>query len=80
MPQVKFLAEMVEKPEETWADEILGASLAAVGFWYQLTAGFSLPFPVNIILAPLSFVEWAIRLQIFQGKDGLLSSGPASMM
>ena len=74
--KVKFLAEVVEKPDETWADEILGVSLAAAGFWYQLTAGFSLPFPVNIVLAPLSFVEWAIRLNVFQGRDGMLSPAP----
>jgi len=36
---------------------IVGA-LALFGFWCQASSFFSLPFPLNILLAPLSFVEY----------------------
>jgi hypothetical protein len=43
--------------EETFIDEIIGYSLAFLGFWFQLANYFNLPFPLNIILFPASFVE-----------------------
>jgi len=32
--------------------------VALTGFWWQSAYGFSLPFPLNLLLAPFSFVEY----------------------
>jgi len=46
------------RSEETMLDELVGYGLAALGLWFQLASGFSLPFPLNVIMLPLSMVEW----------------------
>ena len=46
--------------KETWLDEIVGYSLAAAGFFFQIRYGFGLPFPLNILLLPVSMAEWFI--------------------
>jgi len=46
-----------ENDEDTYLDEILGWSLAAIGFYFQYTLGFSVPFPLNIVLFPLQITE-----------------------
>jgi hypothetical protein len=46
------------KNEDTYLDEIVGYAIAVIGLWFQLSLRFSLPFPLNIILLPLRFVEW----------------------
>ena len=51
-------------PNESVLDEIVGYIIAAQGFMFQLTQGFALPFPFNILLLPLSIVEWFLRLQV----------------
>lgn len=43
--------------EESSVDEILGGIVAFAGIYTQLNYGFSLPFPLNVLLFPLSFVE-----------------------
>ena len=43
--------------EESYLDEIIGWIVAAIGIYFQIRLGFSLPFPLNIILFPFSFVE-----------------------
>jgi hypothetical protein len=43
--------------EESYLDEILGWSVAALGIYFQLVNFFGIPFPLNIILCPISFVE-----------------------
>ena len=48
----------------TWVDEFLMVVLAGAGFTTQIMEGFSLVFPFNIILLPLSIVEWILRIQI----------------
>ena len=44
------------------------------GFMFQLNTGFALPFPWNIVFAPLTLLEWYLRLQIssevISGGDG----------
>ena len=50
--------------EDTYADELLGYSIAACGFYCQLNQGFSVPFPLNILMLPFSCVEWYIRYTI----------------
>jgi hypothetical protein len=58
----------VPKPfdaEKTYVDEAVAYPLAAVGFFVQFHFGFSLTFPLNIILLPLTIVEWILRWEIF---------------
>ena len=51
-------------PENTYLDEVIGFGAAAFGFSFQFFAGFTLPFPMNIIFLPLTFIEWFLRIQI----------------
>lgn len=48
----------------TMIDEYVGWGLAALGIWFQITSGFALSFPFNILLLPLTivefFLEWAV--------------------
>merc|ERR1712190_525631 len=53
-----------ENHEDTYIDEMIGWSLAGVGFLWQLTGGFSAPFPLNMILWPCSIAEGIIRWSI----------------
>ena len=64
-------------PQTTYLDEAVGYSLAAVGFAFQLSCGFSLPFPLNIIFLPLEIIEWFLRWQTTFGApaDDIPASG-----
>ena len=57
-------------PDESYLDEAVGYSLAAVGFLFQIFNGFSLPFPLNLIFLPLTIVEWFLRIQITMTPGG----------
>lgn len=46
--------------EDTMMDEIVGWTIAAIGVYFQLNYFFDLPFPLNILLAPVKVVEWVI--------------------
>ena len=35
-----------------------------VGFWSQFWSGFSLPFPLNILLIPVRLAEWSLRMLV----------------
>eukprot|EP00298_Acanthocystis_sp_HF-20_P011523 c19437_g2_i1.p1 GENE.c19437_g2_i1~~c19437_g2_i1.p1 ORF type:complete len:351 (-),score=129.09 c19437_g2_i1:103-1155(-) len=48
------------KHEDTNVDEIGGWVLAAIGVYFQVRYGFTLPFPFNILFFPLTLLEWAI--------------------
>ena len=39
-------------------DTIGAPALAAVGLWFQFRTGFSLPFPLNVLLFPFTLLEW----------------------
>eukprot|EP01080_Neovahlkampfia_damariscottae_P011134 gene11134-3953_t len=43
--------------EESYLDEIIGWTVAAIGIYVQIRLGFSLPFPLNVLLFPFSFAE-----------------------
>ena len=49
---------------DTALDEVLGWTLAALGFYFQYSLGFQVPFPFNVVLWPFAFVErrlmWAV--------------------
>jgi hypothetical protein len=44
--------------KDTYLDEIVGYGLAALGLFFQLSTGFSLPFPLNILLFPFTLMEY----------------------
>ena len=39
--------------------------LGCLGFWWQFWNGFSLPFPVNVLLLPVTFAEYGMRFLVF---------------
>ena len=43
--------------EETYLDEIVGWTIAAIGLYFQLIYFFGLPFPLNVLLGPISIFE-----------------------
>jgi len=45
------------KEEDTYLDEIVGWLLAFVGIYFQLNNFFGLPFPLNLLLFPISTFE-----------------------
>jgi len=47
-------------PEDTIIDEVAGYSLAAIGLYWQVSAGFQLYFPLNLLLLPATMAEWAL--------------------
>lgn len=55
-------------PDESIVDEVIGYSIAAVGFLFQLFNGFALKFPLNLVFLPLTIVEWVLRWQISMGS------------
>jgi len=52
-------------PDTTYVDEAIAYPLAAAGFYFQVTSGFALPFPWNLLLLPLTIIEYFLRFQIF---------------
>ena len=60
IPRVHLASDVVA----TYVDEALGYTVAALGFYCQLTWGFGLPFPFNIVMLPMDLVEWYIRWTI----------------
>ena len=44
--------------EETNIDEVIGYFMTFLGISFQLTRGFNLPFPMNLLLFPFTFLEW----------------------
>jgi len=57
-------------PDTSFLDEIIGYTLGAAGFVWQITSGFSLPFPLNLALLPLTIVEWFLRWQVTFAAPG----------
>ncbi|CAK9093312.1 Uncharacterized protein SCF082_LOCUS43898 [Durusdinium trenchii] len=51
-------------PDKSYLDELVGLPLAAFGIWFQLKHNFSLPFPYNLALLPLTIVETVLRFMI----------------
>ena len=62
-------------PNDSYLDEAVGYIVAAAGFYTQLAYGFHLAFPVNLILLPLSIVEWILEWQIVMGSGAPIPSG-----
>jgi len=52
-------------PDKSYLDEAIAYPLAAAGYYVQVTHGFGLDFPLNLILLPCTIVEWFLRFQVF---------------
>jgi len=53
-------------PDKSYLDEVIGYPLAAFGFYYQVIHNFAIvPFPLNIVVAPLAIAEYCLRFEIF---------------
>lgn len=46
--------------DDSFAFALLVCSVATLGFLTQVLSGFSLPFPLNLFLLPLTIVEWLL--------------------
>ena len=44
--------------------EVIGYTLAVLGFYTQWQWGFGLPFPLNLIMFPFTLIAWYIRYTI----------------
>jgi hypothetical protein len=44
----------------SYVDEFLGGAIALSGLYFQFSLGFSPPFPLNILLLPLTILEAAL--------------------
>ena len=65
-------------PDASYLDEVVAYGLFALGFGTQLLYGFGLSFPFNLLLLPLTAVEWILRWQItLQGAPSV--EGGAAM-
>lgn len=51
-------------PDDSILDDIIGFIIAFQGFMFQWKTGYTLTSPWNIILAPLSFVETLLSMQV----------------
>eukprot|EP00408_Alexandrium_pacificum_P007625 CAMPEP_0171208498 /NCGR_PEP_ID=MMETSP0790-20130122/28119_1 /TAXON_ID=2925 /ORGANISM="Alexandrium catenella, Strain OF101" /LENGTH=347 /DNA_ID=CAMNT_0011674095 /DNA_START=80 /DNA_END=1123 /DNA_ORIENTATION=+ len=49
-----------ENDENSYMDEAIGWGIAAAGLLFQFMTGFVAPFPLNILLLPITIVEWII--------------------
>ena len=52
---------------ESYLDEAIAYPLACVGLGTQLYYGFRLAFPLNLVLLPLTVVEWILEWQVVFG-------------
>jgi len=51
-------------PDDTYVDEVVSAVTFAAGLWFQLSRGFAVPFPLDLVLLPVSLCEGFLRWQI----------------
>jgi hypothetical protein len=50
--------------DDTIIDEVCGWVLCAMGIYFQVSSGFTLSFPLNLLLFPLSIIEWLITFAV----------------
>ena len=56
------------EPSTSYADEVIAYSLAAFGIYTQIFSGFDIFFPLDIVLLPLTAIEWFLRYQLTFGS------------
>jgi len=71
-----FTPEHDEKTGEVngykgYLDEVIGYTLAFLGVYWQISSGYTIFFPLNIVLLPLSIIETFLKWQIFVEAAGL---------
>eukprot|EP00560_Eucampia_antarctica_P001570 CAMPEP_0197831668 /NCGR_PEP_ID=MMETSP1437-20131217/11465_1 /TAXON_ID=49252 ORGANISM="Eucampia antarctica, Strain CCMP1452" /NCGR_SAMPLE_ID=MMETSP1437 /ASSEMBLY_ACC=CAM_ASM_001096 /LENGTH=315 /DNA_ID=CAMNT_0043434687 /DNA_START=114 /DNA_END=1061 /DNA_ORIENTATION=+ len=54
--------------EETNIDEFLAYGMAALGFLFQFSMNFAVPFPFNILLFPFELAEMFLKYQVASSK------------
>jgi hypothetical protein len=47
---------------------VIAYSLAAFGIYTQIFSGFDIFFPLDIVLLPLTAIEWFLRYQLTFGS------------
>ena len=58
---LKNAGVLTHGPHDSFADEVVGYLLAFFGLATQIKHAFNLPFPFNLLLLPVSFVEVGLR-------------------
>jgi len=53
--------------EKSQKASLIGLGLAMMGFFWQLSNGFSVPFPLNLLLLPCSLLEWFLQVSLTIG-------------
>jgi hypothetical protein len=53
--------------DKCFLDEIVMALIAGGGLFFQLSSGFNPGFIINVLLFPLTIIEWFLRWQISMG-------------
>jgi len=56
-------------PEQAYLDEAIGWGVALAGLLFQFSWGFHLPFPLNLLLLPVQFVEGFITWSVNSGAE-----------
>ncbi len=56
-----LLSNGTKDHSETRADEIASYAFAALGFYFQYSVSFSVPFPLNVILLPVELADYCLR-------------------
>ena len=59
-----ILKAPAEGAKDSRLDEIFCYGLFALGFFFQLSHGFAVPFPLNVVLLPVSLLETFLRYQV----------------
>ena len=54
--------------EDSSLDEMMSYAFAFVGFIWQVRSGFTVPFPLNVLLWPLSIAEYFLRWSVTSRK------------
>ena len=67
-------------PDNSILDDVIGWILSAQGFWFQMSSGFAVPFPFNILMLPLTMMEVFLKAQVVAGAMKDASGGGDSRM
>mmetsp|Transcript_11298 Transcript_11298/g.16599 ORF Transcript_11298/g.16599 Transcript_11298/m.16599 type:complete len:328 (+) Transcript_11298:125-1108(+) len=59
---------ITEKRDDTYVDEVVMYLFAALGIYFQFSMNFDLPFPFNILMAPVEIVEYYLKWTITNSK------------
>ena len=54
--------------DESLLDEVVGYGIAVLGFFFQLRYGFGLPFPLNVLLFPVTMLEYFLMGMVTSGN------------